>query len=60
MDKEQVYCFISGKGKMLIDDVEYPVTTCDAVHFPPTCKHQGINDTKDDIGYLNIRVFVEE
>jgi mannose-6-phosphate isomerase-like protein (cupin superfamily) len=59
-DKEQVYYFISGKGKMLIDDEEYAVTAGDAVHLPPLCKHQVINTTEDDIEYLNISAFVTE
>ena len=53
-NKEQIYYFISGKGKMLIDDQEYPVTAGDAVHLPPRVKHQVINNTEDDIEYLNI------
>jgi mannose-6-phosphate isomerase-like protein (cupin superfamily) len=53
-DKEQVYYFISGSGKMLIDGQEYPVTAGDAVHLPPKTKHQVINDGEDDIEYLNI------
>ena len=53
-NKEQVYYFISGKGKMLIDGKEYPVTAGDAVHLPPKTKHGVINDTEDDIEYLNI------
>ena len=59
-NKEQVYYFISGKGKMLIDDEEYPVTAGDSVHLPPRVKHQVINDTEDDIEYLNISANVEE
>jgi mannose-6-phosphate isomerase-like protein (cupin superfamily) len=59
-NKEQIYYFISGKGKMRIDDVEYPVTAGDSVHLPPGTKHRVINDTEDDIEYLNISAFVEE
>lgn len=53
-NKEQVYYFVSGKGKMLIDDVEYDVTAGDAVHLPPHERHQVINNTEDDVEYLNI------
>ena len=59
-NKEQVYYFIAGKGKMLIDDEEYPVTTGDAVHLPPRTRHRVINDTEDDIEYLNITASVDE
>ena len=59
-NKEQIYYFISGRGKMLIDDEEYAVTAGDAVHLPPLARHRVINDTEDDIEYLNISAFVEE
>ncbi len=57
-DKEQVYYFIRGQGKMLIDDQVYPVTAGDAVHLPPLAKHQVINDGEDEIEYLNISAVV--
>ncbi|NKB67990.1 MAG: cupin domain-containing protein [Candidatus Latescibacteria bacterium] len=53
-NKEQIYYFISGRGKMLIDGEEYAVTAGDSVHLPPQVKHQVINNTEDDIEYLNI------
>ena len=59
-DKEQIYYIISGKGKMLIDDVEYDITAGDSVHLPPKCRHQVINNTEDYLEYLNISAFVEE
>ena len=58
-DKEQVYYFVAGKGKMVIDDEQHAVTSGDAVHLPPLCKHQVVNDTEDDLEYLNISAFVE-
>jgi mannose-6-phosphate isomerase-like protein (cupin superfamily) len=58
-NKEQIYYFISGKGKMLIDDVEYAVTAGDCVHLPPQTKHGVINDTEEDIEYLNISGIVQ-
>ena len=58
-NKEQVYYFVAGKGKMLIDDEEYAVTAGDAVHLPPLTRHQVINDTEENIEYLNITAFVE-
>lgn len=57
-DKEQIYYFIAGRGKMKIDEQIYPVTAGDSVHLPPLAKHQVINDTEDDIEYLNISAFV--
>ena len=59
-DKEQVYYFIKGRGKMLIDGKEYPVTAGDAVHLPPKTKHGVINDSEDEIEYLNISAPVEQ
>ncbi len=59
-DKEQVYYFIKGRGKMLIDGKEYPVTAGDAVHLPPKTKHGVINDGEDEIEYLNISAPVEQ
>jgi uncharacterized cupin superfamily protein len=58
-DKEQVYYFIKGRGKMLIDGEEYPVTAGDAVHLPPKTKHGVINDGEDEIEYLNISAPVD-
>lgn len=58
-DKEQVYYFVSGRGRMLIDDVEVEVTAGDAVHLPPHEKHQVINNTEDDLEYLNITWMVD-
>jgi len=58
--KEQVYYFVSGRGKMKIDDVEYEVTAGDAVHLAPTERHQVINNTEDDLEYLNISALMPE
>mgnify|MGYP001072824085 FL=1 len=59
-NKEQVYYFVSGKGKMLIDDKEFEVTAGDAVHLAPRESHQVINDTEDDLEYLNITALMPE
>jgi mannose-6-phosphate isomerase-like protein (cupin superfamily) len=59
-NKEQVYYFVSGRAKMLIDDVEYDVTAGDAVHLAPRERHQVINNTEDDVEYLNITFIVPE
>ena len=42
-----------------IDDEIYEVTAGDAVHLPPRVKHGVINDSEDDIEYLNITGIVE-
>ena len=56
---EQIYYFIRGCGKMLIDGEEYPVEAGDAVHLPPKTKHQVINDGEEEIEHLNISAVVE-
>ena len=52
--REQVYYFVRGRGQMKIDDAIHRVTAGDAVHLPPGCHHQVINEGEDDIEYLNI------
>ncbi len=59
-NKEQVYYFVSGHGKMLIDDKEFDVTAGDAVHLAPRERHQVINNTEEDLEYLNITAFMPE
>ncbi len=59
-NKEQVYYFVSGSGKMLIDDKEFDVTAGDAVHLAPKERHQVINNTEDDLEYLNITALMPE
>lgn len=58
-NKEQVYYFVAGRGRMLIDDEEYQVSAGDAVHLAPGERHQVINPGEDDIEYLNITAIVE-
>ncbi len=59
-NKEQVYYFVSGRGKMMIDDQEYEVTAGDAVHLAPRERHQVINNTEDDLEYLNISALLPD
>ena len=59
-NKEQVYYFVSGRGKMLIDDEEFDVTAGDAVHLAPKERHQVINNTEDDLEYLNITALMPD
>ena len=58
-DREQVYYFTRGHGKMKIDDEIYPVKQGDAVHLPPRCKHQLINDSEDWVEHLIITALVD-
>ena len=51
--------FVRGSGKMLIDEVESPITVGDAVCLPLKTKHQVINSANDLIEYLNISAIVE-
>lgn len=53
-DKEQVYYFTAGRGKMRIDDALHAVRAGDAVHLPPKCRHQMINDSDDWVEHLII------
>ncbi len=57
-EKEQVYYFTQGRGKMKIDDKIYEVKEGDAVHCPPHSKHQLINDSDDWIAHLIISASV--
>ena len=45
---------------MLIDDQQFEVTAGDAVHLAPKERHQVINDTEDDLEYLNITALMPE
>ena len=53
-DREQVYYFTRGSGKLNIDEVIYPVRKGDAVCIPTTCYHQMINDTDHWLEHLII------
>ena len=55
---EQVYYFLSGKGRMKIDGQMYDVREGDAVHIPPKIKHQIFNDGDDWIEHLIISAVV--
>ena len=51
---EQVYYFLSGKGRMKIDGKIYEVREGDAVHIPPKVKHQLCNPGDDWVEHLII------
>ena len=53
-NKEQIYYFLRGRGKMKIDDEICEVREGDAVHLPPKTKHQIINDSDEWIEHLLI------
>lgn len=56
---EQIYYILSGQGTMLIDGERYPVREGDAIHLPPRCKHQLINDGEDWVDHLIISARVQ-
>jgi len=51
-DKEQVYYFLQGRGRMRIDGDFHAVREGDAVHIPPGTRHQLLNDEDDWIEHL--------
>ena len=53
-DREQVYYFTEGSGKMNIDEVIYDVRKGDAICVPPTSYHHMINDSSDWLVHLII------
>lgn len=53
-DKEQVYYFTKGRGKMNIDDKLYEVRQGDAICAPIEKRHQLINDSDEWIEHLII------
>ncbi len=53
-DKEQVYFFLAGRGRMKIGEQWYDVREGDAVQVPPKTGHQLINTTDDWIEHLII------
>ena len=55
-EKEQVYYFTAGRGKMKIDDRVYDVKVGDAVHVPLGIRHQLINDSDDWVEHLIVSV----
>ena len=59
-DREQIYYFTSGKGKMKINGKIHPVCEGDAVHLPPKTMHQLINDSEDWIEHLIVTAVVSE
>ena len=59
-NKEQVYYFTEGRAKMKIDGEIYEVRAGDAVHLPPKCKHQIVNDTDDWVEHLIISATVDD
>ena len=58
-NKEQIYYFLRGRGKMKIDDEIFEVREGDAVHLPPKTRHQVINDGDDWIEHLIISATVD-
>ena len=59
-DREQVYYFVAGTGKMKLDGEIYDVRPGDTVHIPPKVKHQLINDSDDWIEHLLVTAVVPD
>lgn len=57
-DREQVYYFTAGAGKMKLDGEIYEVKAGDAVYIPPRVKHQMINDSDDWVEHLLVTAVV--
>lgn len=57
-DREQIYYFTEGRGKMKIDGEIYDVEKGDAVHLPPKTMHQLINDSDDWVEHLIVSALV--
>ena len=53
-DREQVYYFTEGSGKMNVDDLLYPVKKGDVLCVPIGSHHQMINDTDGWLAHLII------
>ena len=53
-DREQIYYFTKGRGKMKINDEVFNVREGDAIHLPPKTRHQLINDSEDWVEHMII------
>ncbi|MAG34855.1 MAG: hypothetical protein CL878_01175 [Dehalococcoidia bacterium] len=51
-EREQLYYFTRGRGKMQLDGVLHPVKDGTTVHIPPHSKHQLINDGDDWLEHI--------
>ena len=58
-EREQVYYFTKGRGRMKLDGDVHEVKAGDAVHIPPQSKHQTINDSDDWLEHLILSAAVE-
>ena len=50
--QEEVYFFVSGSGRMLLDDEEFPVEAGDIVLIPDGAFHRVINDTAEPFYFV--------
>ena len=57
-NKEQVYYFTYGKGKLLLGDETLDVRDGDAAYIPPQTRHGLINDGRDWIQHLILSALV--
>lgn len=51
---EQVFYFTKGNGQMKLDGKHHDIKDGDAVHVPPGCMHQTINNSNDWLELLII------
>ena len=57
---EQVFYFTGGRGQMKLDGEIHDVTEGDAVHVPPRCRHQTLNNSDGWLELLVITVWLDE
>ena len=53
-DREHIYFFTKGRGKLRVNNKLYDVKEGDSGHIPPNLMHQVINDTNDWVEHLII------
>ena len=53
-NKEQIYYITRGRAQIKINGELYDVAEGDAVHIPPECNHQLINNSDDWVEHLII------
>ena len=58
-DREQVYVFTEGRGKMIVGDETIDVEEGDYVYCPLDVQHGLINDSDDWVEHLIIRAAVD-
>ena len=52
---EEIFYFIKGSPKMLVNDVEYRIKEGDAFRIEPLEKHDIVNDTREEVKLIFIK-----